>query len=143
MSRSKSKTKKYSQREHAKVRFMERLGVFPEKSDFEDMIGQIHDGRAEFISRDSNRVTKWWVSFREKRIAVVYDKQRKEIVTVLKDEWVEKKIAPVGNPEGPAMYFKDIVKQNREDGFKSTLVMNTGERFKVKVKVKNEGQNSI
>lgn len=95
MKRTKGKKKKikYSKRtsqiKHAQKRFKHRYGITLSKEQYNDMLAQIHQGKAEFICKDTHRISKFWVMIEGMRVPVVYDRTRKSIVTVLLPQWVE------------------------------------------------------
>ena len=82
-------SKRRCQYRHAKIRFIQRAGMLPERADFEDMVKQIQTGKAKFVDRQSKRVTRWRVDYAGKDRLVVYDKNTKQIVTILEDDWVK------------------------------------------------------
>ena len=75
-----SKAKARNQHEHASRRAIQRFGII---LDHDDAIAQIRDGRAEFIERQSCRVTIWRIVQQDQKIVVVYDKNRGTIVTCM------------------------------------------------------------
>lgn len=77
-----------TQKRHCKTRLLQRFGEVLTEDVYQDFIYQIQTGRAEFIERQSVRVSKFWVDLKGQRIPVVYDRHRKTIVTVLQPEWV-------------------------------------------------------
>lgn len=90
MARHKRKrgSKARAQVSHALRRFKERFGITLYEHQYHDFIKQIQRGDAEFIDRQSHRVSRFWVKLDDQRFAVAYDKERQTIVTVLKPEWV-------------------------------------------------------
>ena len=68
---------------HVSQRYTERVGVAPSRALITDLINQIQTGEAEFIRKQSNRVTIWRVPHDGSDLKVVYDKQRKMVVTVM------------------------------------------------------------
>lgn len=85
----KRRDKSIDQEHHAKKRFAQRFGVVICNDTYRDMVKQIQTGQAQFIEKQSNRVSKFWVQWGDRRVPVVYDKQRGKVVTVLLPEWVE------------------------------------------------------
>lgn len=81
-------SKKRSLRKHAKRRLVERTGYMMGYERLESFVKMIQAGKADFIDRQSNNKTRWFVPCGEKRIAVVYDKKRKQIVTVLTEDMI-------------------------------------------------------
>jgi len=80
---SKNKPKKVSQNRHAQKRFLQRAGFWFDGSLNTLFIKQIQNGKAEFVEKQSHRVSVWLIPFRANKYKCVYDKQRKQIVTVL------------------------------------------------------------
>ena len=70
-----------AQRIHAKNRFLERFGLYLNKSEYKDLITQIQTQKATCIGRDSNRITKWLVKYNNEQLIAIYDKNRHQIVT--------------------------------------------------------------
>lgn len=80
--------KKKTLMRHTTRRMAERMDMDITQNDISIMVRQIQQGQAELIDRQSNRVTRWWVKLHDKEFPVVYDTDRKTIITVLKAEWV-------------------------------------------------------
>lgn len=72
-----------AQVKHARRRFLERFGLRISDNGLREMVLQIQSARAEFVRKESNRVSLWKVRYCGELFDVVYDKQRKNIVTVL------------------------------------------------------------
>lgn len=70
-----------AERIHAKSRFWERFDITLNKRDYRELCEQIKSGKAQFINRQSNRVTKWLVKYKNEQIIAVYDKIRHQIIT--------------------------------------------------------------
>ena len=67
---------------HFKRRCEERLGFIP---DVKILTKLIQNAKIPFVERQSNRITKWrWIN-NGKSYILVYDKERKQIVTILFD----------------------------------------------------------
>ena len=70
-------SKKRRQTSHAKRRFKQRLGRVLTNKLTNEIIKAIQTGKAEFVEKQSNRVSKFeyndWV--------IIYDKNRKTIIT--------------------------------------------------------------
>jgi len=78
------RSKKKNQIQHAKHRAMQRYGISLTASGSEEMVRKIQSQKdCVFLERQSNRVSMIAVLHEEVWIPVVYDKQRKSIVTVL------------------------------------------------------------
>lgn len=77
-----SRSKKTIVERHFAVRCLQRLGYIP---DFEDLVKRIQNEELEFVYRQSCRVTHWkWVDPVNKIACILpYDKNRKQIITVL------------------------------------------------------------
>ena len=76
-------TKKSWERMHARQRAKERFGVNLKNKDLATLVTMIQKGNAEFLRRQSKRVTIWRVRYAEKTMLVVYDTLRHMIVTFL------------------------------------------------------------
>lgn len=79
----KAKGKKKAQLKHAKRRFEGRFEISLNDNEYLQLINKIQKGRAEFVERQSNRVTIWDIEHNDKTIRVVYDKRTKVIVSAL------------------------------------------------------------
>lgn len=79
----KSKGKRKNQIKHARRRFECRFNVSLNSNQYIQLVNQIKKGKATFVSRQSNRVTKWDIVFEGQLIRVVYDKKTSAIVTAL------------------------------------------------------------
>lgn len=64
------------------MRCLQRLGYIPNKK---DLVHAIQNGKLQFIDKQSNRVTRWmWVdALNGVECILPYDKERKQIITVL------------------------------------------------------------
>jgi predicted RNA-binding protein associated with RNAse of E/G family len=76
-------SKNKAQREHARRRFRERFGVSFDRNKAHEFVKIIQRGAARFVERQSCRVTVFDVPYEGATYRVVYDKQRKNVVTVL------------------------------------------------------------
>ena len=76
-------SKAKAQRSHAARRSREREGFRLHPARQIRAVKQIQNGEADFIERQSGRITLWWVEIDAHRLKVVYDKQRQTIVSVL------------------------------------------------------------
>ena len=74
------RNKKQYLKKHFMQRSVERVGVFLEPN---EIIKQIQNNKLEFIERKSNRVTLWKYYYKDTAYKVIYDKQRKELVTII------------------------------------------------------------
>lgn len=73
-------------RRHAKRRAYERYGIVIGNSRLEKVVKAIQRNKGKFIQRYSNRVTEWEVTLEEEVCRVLYDKERKQIITFLPSE---------------------------------------------------------
>lgn len=76
-------SKAHNQRVHAERRAIERFGVL---LDIPQAVKDIQSGKATFVERQSLRCTVWKITQQDKEMVVVYDKNRKMIVTVLPED---------------------------------------------------------
>ena len=76
-------TKAATQRLHARRRFLEREGLVYSRRVERALIGAIVGGKSVCVERQSHRVSVHDVPHEERIYRVVYDRQRKTIVTVL------------------------------------------------------------
>jgi len=79
----KAKGKKKAQLKHARLRFDGRFGIQLNDNEYLQLVNKIQKGNAEFVERQSNRVTIWNIEHNNKIIRVVYDKRTKVIVSAL------------------------------------------------------------
>jgi len=77
-----SKTKKQTQKIHAKIRCWERLGIYISNDVIERIVKDIQTQKAIFLERQSNRITKWKVDIENIPCIAIYDSNRKTIVTI-------------------------------------------------------------
>ena len=82
--------KSNSYKRHVNTRSIERYGYTFTMATLSSFISQIQNSKAIFVSRTSNRVTVWYVTHpdTQEKIKVVYDKQRKSLVTILPKEQI-------------------------------------------------------
>lgn len=75
-----SKTKRVN--DHFSLRCLERLGYIP---DMKKLVKAIQNGELTFLQKQSNRVTRWlWIDpINNIECIIPYDKDRKQIITVL------------------------------------------------------------
>lgn len=76
-------SKKLAQRIHAKKRLEERYGLTVNRKELREIISLIQGGNACFLERKSTRVTKWQLQYKGRDIIALYDKNRKNLITVL------------------------------------------------------------
>lgn len=78
-----------AQRNHAKRRLAQRFGIELNNDEMEKLAQCIRLGLCEFVDKQSNRVTRWRARWGDQILILCYDKQRKQIITVLHEEWVD------------------------------------------------------
>jgi catabolite regulation protein CreA len=83
MKHKRKRDKKYDQRIHFKKRVKQRYDLEINRFVYQQLVDQIQDGQAEFIQKQSNRISVFWVMYDDIRIRVIYDKSRKTLVTAL------------------------------------------------------------
>jgi hypothetical protein len=71
---------------HAKKRVLERYGIILYKDDLNHLVRMIQDGRGKFLEKESVRKTLWELKYKGTKFRVVYDKDRKAIITFLPRE---------------------------------------------------------
>ena len=76
-------SKKKGQRSHAKQRAKSRFGIDLNQHQYQELIEKIQAGRVESSKRLSLRVTEHIIEYQGKEMKVLYDKQRKTIITFL------------------------------------------------------------
>ena len=81
------KDKSSAERYHFQTRCLQRLGFLV---DYDEIIKLIQKNKLTLHSRQSNRVTRWIWEHQGKKYIVVYDKERKQLVTILFFEDVNK-----------------------------------------------------
>ena len=80
---AKKKTKKDSQRGHARRRLAERFGIRITNAELDALANNIRQGIGECLGRQSNRVTIWKIELEGRLMKCAYDKRTKEIVTFM------------------------------------------------------------
>lgn len=78
-----SKNKADCQRIHATKRAKERFDLDLNSKDYDQLVNMIQKGKAKFLRKQSNRVSLFNVNFKEQDMDIVYDKNRKTVVTFL------------------------------------------------------------
>lgn len=78
----KKRSKKKAVDNHFALRCLERLGYIPNKN---QLVEDIQKGRLAFYGRESNRITRWiWKDpINNVKCIIPYDKERKQVITVL------------------------------------------------------------
>ena len=98
MHRPRRVSKHEAERRHAMRRFGERMGFGLSSETYADLSRQIQDGQAQFVRKQSNRVTIWRLMYEGKPVRVAYDKDRHQIITFI--------------PENPVAERKDNMHPN-------------------------------
>lgn len=78
-----TKKKKASQEEHFKRRMRERFGISISRKRYDELVGLIKSNKATLLEKQSLRVNKYKITIDSKDYIVIYDKNRKTLVTVL------------------------------------------------------------
>lgn len=79
-------TKAKCQQLHAIKRAASRYGINLDKDNYKELCQQIKDQKGTFIRKQSNRISIWAITFKNKEVLVAYDKLRHTIVTFLPPE---------------------------------------------------------
>lgn len=87
--RKKMSDKGDAQRDHCKRRFKERYGIEFNRHLRREFVQLIQHNQCHFVEKQSNRVSVWDLIHEGNVFRVVYDKQRKNIVTVFPDAHAE------------------------------------------------------
>lgn len=82
------RTKEQSQNIHARRRFYQRFGIKLTKELKVHIVKMIQRGFATLVEKQTNRVSLFDVCIEGKTVRVVYDKQRKNIVSALWPEGI-------------------------------------------------------
>ena len=75
--------KKKAIKTHFQRRSSERIGVL---LDEKELVKKIQNNELEFFERQSNRVTVFKYEYQDKKYKLIYDKNRKQIITILFDK---------------------------------------------------------
>ena len=86
--------KRKAEQIHARRRFQERTGLFFTRNTNDVFCAIIHRHEAVFIKKTSNRTTVFDIPYQDNLYRCVYDKNRKQIVTVLGRIPIVKKETP-------------------------------------------------
>jgi esterase/lipase len=76
-------SKRVCQRKHFKRRINERFGIEINRKDQEEIVEKIKKKEAEIIYKQSNRVVHYLMEYKGNKMVMVYDKNRKSLITVL------------------------------------------------------------
>jgi len=89
MPKKRKGSKKEAQERHFKRRIVARYDVEDAEDFMVSALKQIHSNNSVCIENQSNRVKVHKVSYNGTDIFVVYDKERKSLVTALEPGWVQ------------------------------------------------------
>lgn len=78
-----AKTKEDCQVRHAKLRALERYDIRLTDHEYKNLCHMIQIGSSKIIEKQSNRATVHLIEWNNIKMKVVYDKERKTIVTFL------------------------------------------------------------
>jgi len=86
-------TKKQAEFCHSFKRVKERYELELNKTEIKEIISLIQSNQAEFVIKESNRVSHFRVPYKDKKLYVVYDRKRHMTITflpeVLKENHIE------------------------------------------------------
>jgi len=100
--------KSTNQRYHAKTRFEERFGFKFNRHVRREFVEMIQTCKASFVEKQSNRVFLYDIYYKGHVFRGVYDKNRKNIVTVLPLEARNKKIESNTTDKLPETWLKSL-----------------------------------
>lgn len=92
MRRRKTPKTKATLRKHVRRRAVERFGFTLNSHQIDQIVRQIQKGEAQFIDRQSLNITRWFVTLDDQKMAVVYDKKRRMLRTVLTESQIKNEI---------------------------------------------------
>lgn len=81
--KKKNLSKKKCQQDHFSKRCIDRIGYQLTQTTVEKIIQDIQEGKLEFVEKQSNRISKFKYEVLDKSFILVYDRQRKTLVTIL------------------------------------------------------------
>ena len=74
------RTKYRTQQIHFQNACLARVG---EVLDNKELSGLVQQNKMEFIDRQSNNITRWKYTYKEKDYMLIYNKQYKQVVTII------------------------------------------------------------
>ena len=80
-------TLKQRKRLHFKSRMKTRFGIILSSKECKDIVTFIQSGQSDCVKIQSNRVSIHAIKINDKLVHVVYDKNKKVVVTALLPEW--------------------------------------------------------
>ena len=83
MKRNARNIHRINQRIHAKKRILERYGIVLNQDSFFELVKQIRNQIAKFVKRESSCRTQWIVYINGQEVPVIYDNNKRTIVTFL------------------------------------------------------------
>jgi hypothetical protein len=93
--------KKACQFHHARRRAAHRFGINLSPKTHDQLIQDIQTGKALFVEKQSNRISVWDLKYDNQILRLVYDRQRKQIVTILYHDYPGQKPSKIQE----AQYF--------------------------------------
>ncbi len=90
-----NKNKARSEKKHARRRFAEHFDKELSNHDYDTLVKQIKDNKAEFVEKQSNRVSVFKVKTGDITAIAVYDKSRKTIITFITEEMAKSGIGRI------------------------------------------------
>lgn len=81
------RSKRRDQQRHTQQRALARTGLNIGPRQQELIVQKIASGNAEFVRKQSNRVSVFDVEYEEMTLRVVYDKHRKSLATIMTPEY--------------------------------------------------------
>jgi hypothetical protein len=76
-------SKLHNERRHAKIRAAQRYGLTLNRHQYRAIVDKIRGAKAQFLGRESARLTHWAVEWEGRTLHAVYDSKRHAIVTFL------------------------------------------------------------
>jgi hypothetical protein len=73
----------HAERSHTRLRLAERYGLKVTSAEVFAMAKLIAHGHATFVARQSRHVAKWQLDYQGQRLHLVFDSQRRAIITAL------------------------------------------------------------
>lgn len=83
-------TKKENERKHAKFRIAARFGIVLNHNGYKEIIKMIQAGQTKKVGQTSDNRPWHQITYQDKTFIVVYDRKRKEIVTALPLDYLER-----------------------------------------------------
>jgi len=74
----------HAERSHTRLRLAERYGLAVSSAEVFAMAKLIAHGHATFVARQSRHVAKWQLAYKGQQLHLVFDSQRRSIITALR-----------------------------------------------------------